>query len=133
MLHEVLASYLKTVEQTIHECRHAYVEHYVEEILTAERVNLRIRLRFENGHLLEINEAAVIEGDSLNPLDYRYHCQDSNNRLIFRYDSTPHFPGLPSFPHHKHLPDAVIPSNKPDISSVVEEAEKTQPQEGGEE
>lgn len=133
MLHEALANYLRTVEQTIHEYRHAYVERYIEEILTPERLNLRIRLRLENGNLLEINEAAVIEDDYLVPLDYRYHCQDSRNRLIFRYDNTPHFPGLPSFPHHKHLPDTVIPSNKPDISSVVEEAEKTQAQEDDEE
>ena len=96
MLHEALSNYLKTVERTILECRNAYVERYIEEILTTERANLRIRIRFENGHLLEINEAAVIEDDSLVPLDYRYHCQDSRNRLIFRYDNTPHFPGLPA-------------------------------------
>ncbi len=29
--------------------------------------------------------------------------------------------------HHKHLPDAVIPSNKPDIESVIEEAERVSP------
>jgi Family of unknown function (DUF6516) len=41
-------------------------------------------------------------------IDYRYHFQDAQNNLIFRYDSTPHFPELHSFPHHKHLPDQVI-------------------------
>jgi len=55
-------------------------------------------------------------------LDYRYHCQDEQNRLIFRYDSTPHFPDLPSFPHHKHLQDEVIASQKPDIYQVLQEA-----------
>ena len=40
------------------------------------------------------------------------------------------FPKLPSFPHHKHLPDTVIDSNKPDISSVVEEAERAQARTG---
>ena len=59
----------------------------MEEVIT-ERVNLRIRLRFEQGHLLEINEAAIVEEDSLVLLDYRYHCQDGQNRLIFRYYST---------------------------------------------
>ena len=110
--------------QAIIQCRDAYVERYVEEILTPERVNLRIRLRFDQGHLLEINEAVVVEDDSLVSLDYRYHCQDENNRLIFRYDSTPHFPDLSSFPHHKHLPDTVIPSDKPDIDQIIKEAEE---------
>nr|WP_253881088.1 MULTISPECIES: DUF6516 family protein [Microcystis] len=36
-------------------------------------------------------------------LDYRYHFQDEQNNLVFRYDSTPHFPNLSTFPHHKHL------------------------------
>ena len=124
MLHEILSDYLEKVTQAILQCRDAYVERYVEEILTPERVNLRIRLRFDQGHLLEINEAVVVENNSLVSLDYRYHYQDENNRLIFRYDSTPHFPDLSSFPHHKHLPDTVISSDKPDIDKIIKEAEE---------
>ena len=124
MLHEILSDYLEKVTQAILQCRYAYVERYVEEILTPERVNLRIRFRFDQGHLLEVNEAVVVEDNSLVSLDYRYHCQDENNRLIFRYDSTPHFPDLSSFPHHKHLPDTVISSDKPDIVQIVKEAEE---------
>lgn len=131
MLHEALAGYLERVEQAILRCRRAYVERYVEEVIAPERVNLRIRLRFEQGHLLEINEAAIVEDDSLVLLDYRYHCQDARNRLIFRYDSTPHFPGLPSFPHHKHIPGTVVDSDRPDLASVVEEAERAGVEEAG--
>lgn len=87
-----------------------------------QRANLRIRLRFEQGHLLEINEAVVVVEDSLVPLDYRYHCQDMHNQVIFRYDSTPHFPGLPNFPHYKHLSNDVIGCKKPNIEQVVQEA-----------
>ncbi|MBI5847234.1 MAG: hypothetical protein HZB31_04675 [Nitrospirae bacterium] len=124
MLHKVLSAYLDRVERAILQCRNAYVEIYTEEILTPERASLRIRLRFEQGHLLEINEAVVIVDNKLVPLDYRYHCQDEQNRLIFRYDSTPHFPDLPGFPHHKHLPDDVIASERPDIERVVQESMK---------
>jgi hypothetical protein len=46
---------------------------------------------------MEISEAVVVEADRLVPLDYRYHCQDESNRLVFRYDCTRHFPGLPGF------------------------------------
>ena len=62
-----------------------------------------------------------MEVDRLAFLDYRFHFQDEDNRLIFRYDSTPHFPELPSFPHHKHLPDDVISSNKPGVRQESEE------------
>ena len=122
MLHDLLTAYLERVERTIGECDRAYVEQYVEEILTPKRANLRIRLRFDWGYLLEVSEAVVVEDGRLVPLDYRYHCQDGANRLVFRYDCTPHFPDLAGFPHHKHLPDAVSPSSKPDIDDVVREA-----------
>jgi hypothetical protein len=54
-------------------------------------------------------------------LDYRYHCQDGKNSLVFRYDNTPHFPDLVSFPHHKHLPRDVSACEKPGISDVLQE------------
>lgn len=122
MLHKALSEYLSFVEQSISELEDAYVERYVEEILTLQRATLRIRIRFLRGILLEINEAIVVDANRLMWLDYRYHCQDEQNRLIFRYDSTPHFPDLPSFPHHKHLPSGVIVSQKPDINQVLQEA-----------
>jgi hypothetical protein len=122
MLHSLLAEYLTRIENAILLCRNAYVERYTEEILTPKRASLQIRVRFERGHLLEINEAVIVADEKLVSLDYRYHCQDSHNRLIFRYDSTPHFPDLSSFPHHKHLPDSVIASGKPEVEHVFQEA-----------
>jgi hypothetical protein len=123
MLHSALADYLDRIEQVLKTLDNAYIERYVEEILTPQRVTLRLRIRFMRGQLLETNEAMVVEADSLIWLDYRYHCQDKDNRLIFRYDSTPHFPDLPSFPHHKHLTDeVVIACEKPDLIEVLLEA-----------
>ena len=122
MLHKTLDDYLARIDRAIMALEDAYIERYVEEVLTPKRATLRIRVRFTGGHLLEINEAIAVEADSLIWLDYRYHCQDEQNRLIFRYDSTPHFPDLSSFPHHKHLPDETIACLKPDISQVLQEA-----------
>jgi Family of unknown function (DUF6516) len=48
--------------------------------------------------------------------------QRADSELVFRYDNTPHFPDLPSFPHHKHLRDAVVASDKPDLLVVLQEA-----------
>jgi hypothetical protein len=122
MLHRQLAAYLDAVDQVILNSKVTYVERYSEEILTPERVNLRIRIRFERGELLEINEAVIIVNDRLTHLGYRYHFQDRRNCLIFRYDNTPHFPDLLTFPHHKHCPGEVVASEQPHISQVLEEA-----------
>ncbi len=126
MLHSLLADYLKRIEQAVENCKSVHVERYVEEILTPQRINLRIRIRFEKGDLLAINEAVKVKNDQLVWLDYRYHCQDGQNSLRFRYDSTPHFPDLPTSPHHKHLSNDVVASEKPDLVQAIEEAKESQ-------
>jgi hypothetical protein len=119
--HNFLERYFAAIEVAVDQLP-AYAENYVEEILTSERANLRIRLRFQSGCLLEINEAIIVENDALKTLGYRYHFQGSDNELVFRYDNAPHFPDLPSFPHHKHLRNAVVSSSKPDLLNVLQEA-----------
>ena len=128
MLLDALASYLKDIESAVRKLSDVYVEQYEEECLTPNRVNLRIRIRFAGGCLLELNEAAIVEQRNIRHLGYRYHFQDEKNKLIFRYDNTPHYPDLKSFPHHRHSSSEVITAEKPSIPSVLEEAKQiTQP------
>jgi hypothetical protein len=95
---------------------------YEEEILSFSRTNVRIRVRFRSGHLLELNEAVIVKVNQIVHLGYRYHFQDEQHHLVFRYDDTPHFPDLPTFPHHKHLAETVLATSKPDILDVIKEA-----------
>ncbi|MGR3176169.1 MAG: toxin TumE [Candidatus Scalindua sp.] len=97
MLFDSLIKYLSEVEATVRQAEGAYVERYEEEIVAADRVNLRIRVRFQKGHMLELNEAVISEAGRPRRLGYRYHFQDEQNKLVFRYDNTPHFPGLENF------------------------------------
>jgi hypothetical protein len=119
MLPKVLTDYLALVEKRFASLDNCYIEKYEEEILSSKRINLKIRVRFLKGHLLEINEAIVYIKPSFKHLNYRYHFQDEKNNLIFRYDNTPHFPDLDSFPHHKHLPDHVMPAKQPKIYELL--------------
>ena len=122
MLHDILSQYLEDIEDSIRKLETVNVECYEEEVLTSSRVNIRIRVRFLRGHLLEVNEAIVLEADRIKHLGYRYHFQDQQNNLIFRYDNTPHFPNLKNFPHHKHLNKKVEASTKPQILNNIREA-----------
>lgn len=122
MPHEKLRQYLESIEALVRKLRNTYIERYEEEILTAERSNLRLKIRFQSGALLEINEAVVIENGSLEHLGFRYHFQDQRNQLIFRYDNTPHFPKLSNFPDHKHSSNAVAGCTRPDFNAVLDEA-----------
>jgi hypothetical protein len=116
-----LSKYLNEMEAAFSKLSSGYIERYEEECLTPERVNLRIRVRFPKGYMLEWNEAVIGEEEHVEHLAYRYHFQDRENKLIFRYDNTPHFPGFKTFPNHKHLPESVIPANRPSVREVLDE------------
>ena len=126
LLNSTLEQYLLDLEQLLHYLEDAYIELFEEEIVTNERLNLRLRIRMGNNFLLEVNEAVIAEENAIQHLGYRYHFQDGLNNLIFRYDNTPHFPKLNGFPNHKHLPKGVIEAEKPDISNVIQEASSFQ-------
>ena len=122
MLPNLLSRYLANIENAISTLADSYVEHYNEEIITANRINLKIRIRFSSGHLLELNEAVIVEEGNIKHLSYRYHFQDGQNNLVFRYDNTPHFQEIESFPHHKHIQNEVIDADKPSILHIIKEA-----------
>jgi hypothetical protein len=122
---DFLLKYLSEVEAEFRKLSSGYIERYEEEWLTPERVNVRIRIRFPKGYMLEWNEAIIAEKRSVEHLGYRYHFQDRDNNLIFRYDNTPHFPDLKTFPNHKHFPDNVIAADRPSVNEVLEEVNET--------
>lgn len=124
MLHKLLQQYLDSVASEIDSLHSIYVEKYEEVILTPHRCNLRIRIRFVDQHLLEINEAAIIFNDRCQYLNYRYHFEDGHHTLIFRYDNSPHHQEVSSFPDHKHTINGVSETEKPSILELINEVKK---------
>ena len=55
---------------------------------------------------------------------YRYQYMDKQKNLIFRYDNAKHYPDLPNFPNHKHLPNEVLSCEEPSLELVMQEIEK---------
>lgn len=121
MSRRIFRDYFEEIDYLLEAFQNAYVENYNAAILTEERANLKLRVRFYFKYLLSVSEALVVVDDRVIAIDYRYHFQDEQNNLIFRYDSTPHFPDLDSFPHHKHLSDRVIACEKPHIAKVLQD------------
>ncbi len=121
MPRDLFLDYFDDIEQRLIGIPNLYVEQFNAVIISTDRANLKLRLRFKLRYLLAVSEAIVLRDRQMTFLDYRYHFQDIQNNLIFRYDSTPHFPDLSTFPHHKHLPDNVIACDKPKLPEVLEE------------
>ena len=85
---------------------------------------VRGNLYFADDSLLHLREFVNVEG-GIEYLMYAYHYQQADGMLVFRYDDTPHYPDLPTFPHHKHVgsENNVIAAERPDLQAVLNEIE----------
>lgn len=77
-------------------------------------------LFFYDGSRLEITETVTIEHYRPVKLSYRYQYVRAGEAVL-RYDSAPHHPDLPSFPHHKHVGNERLPATEPTLSQVLNE------------
>jgi hypothetical protein len=77
---------------------------------------------FLDGSQLHLREFVNVERD-VERYMYAYHYQRPDGALVFRYDNTPHFPSLSTFPHHKHETNEanVIAVSLPDLQTVLSE------------
>ena len=77
-------------------------------------------LYFFDGSLLHVREFVFTRSGVVKDT-YAYHFQDAEGKLLLRYDNTRHFPELPDYPHHKHLPDRAVSTPEPDLQTVIDE------------
>lgn len=115
--------YFTRVRELVQGVADAQAERYEEQMLSATRGNLRIRLRFGDQSLLEISEAIVLVGEEPHWLSYRYHYQSSRTGIVFRYDNAPHHVEVATHPDHKHSGDDVLASPHPSIEQILREVE----------
>jgi len=83
---------------------------------------LRGSLYFTDGSVLHFREYVNVQND-IERYMYVYQYHDRNGILLFRYDNSPHFPQLYSFPHHKHdgSDSNVISATPPYLRAVLDE------------
>ena len=86
---------------------------------------IRGSLWFFNKSVLHFREYADVQNDIVLYM-YAYQYQNAENIMIFRYDNTPHFPSLHTFPHHKHdgSESNVISAIQPNLTSVLYEIQQ---------
>lgn len=78
-------------------------------------------LRFYDGSRLQVVEKLIVERFALVKPRYIYHYQSADGALIFRYDNAPHHREVKTYPHHKHIGEAVVEARPPDLSEVLRE------------
>ena len=83
---------------------------------------IRGSIYFVDGSILYLREFVNAQHD-VERYMYAYHYQRPDGTFVFRYDNTPHFPTLPTFPHHKHAGSEsnVMSADPPAFQAVLRE------------
>lgn len=73
------------------------------ERTTSTDGHIRAHLELADESWLEFSEYVQRQADdTIEVATYSYHWADAADRLIRRWDNTPHYPEIAGFPHHMH-------------------------------
>ena len=89
----------------------------VQEFLEENEIKiLKIEVKLVNETILYITEVHIKDSQK-----YSYHWQTKAGELIMRWDNSPHWKDIPTFPHHKHIQKKVYSSARADIDEILKE------------
>lgn len=88
----------------------------IKELVTLDKGFVRFAIEFVDGSELHVFE--YVNAD-LKKIDYSYHFQDKDQKLIKRWDSAPHHPQIKTFPHHIHYGEKIKPSEEPNLVNIL--------------
>ncbi len=116
-----LYQYLARFEATLHSRQDIELERLQIEILTLG-VKVIGEVHFYDGSPLSLVEQLEPVGrQEFKRVNYKFHYQDTAGNMIFRYDNSPHYPHLATFPAHKHVGNTVVEAEPPDLNEVLAE------------
>jgi len=116
-----LYNYLIRLERILQARQDVTVEE-LRVVVTTLGAIFQASIRFSDESTLHvIEELERTGGQQAMRIQYAFHYQDANGKLVFRYDNAPHHPHLATFPAHKHLGDTVVEAQVPDLADVLRE------------
>lgn len=117
----MIRPYFQEVEELLSTCPLALDFHFDFTVVDFDRGFWKGRITFRGGFELHLFEYVIVREDQINVQTYRYHFQDSETNLVFRYDNAPHHPNVATHPHHIHTADDLQEAQKPKLSEVLDE------------
>jgi len=108
-----ISEYFRNLIQRVK--RHPLVKkvHVRNRQLSLKKGYVRLTTLFIDDSELHVFE--YVNSD-LRKLSYAYHYQNPSGSPIFRYDNEPHYPTLPTFPHHKHISEQKTPKASEEVN-----------------
>ncbi|XCN71608.1 MAG: DUF6516 family protein [Candidatus Electrothrix aestuarii] len=119
----LIEEYFRHIGQTIEESCSIINSQLVNDKRSLYIGFIEGKLIFLNGSSLRFMEFVNLKAETKR-YKYSYHYQDSDDKLVFRYDMAPHHQEVRTFPHHKHTATGdIIESTAPSLAEVLEEIE----------
>ena len=86
---------------------------------------IRGNIYFLDGSLLHLREFVNVQ-HGVERYMYVYQYQSPTDVFVFRYDNTPYFPTLPTFPHHRYAGSEtnVMAAWPPDLPTLFAEVRR---------
>jgi len=106
--------FLKKVANKNPEC---VIFRLIKEFVGVKNGFIRFVIEFRDGSQLHVFEYV---DSNLHKIDYSYHLQNKDKKLITRWDNAPHHREIESFPHHMHNGEDVKHSDEPTFVEVLE-------------
>jgi hypothetical protein len=117
----IVSDYLHTIKERLLTDSAVASFRLIREKATLVDGYMRARLVLADESYLEFAEYVQVVDETIQVVTYSYHWATSDNRLLRRWDNTPHFPHVPDFPHHIHQGEEVVPGRPVDIFVVLDE------------
>ena len=88
-----------------------------KKVYNAKQGYMSGSLLFESGNRLDFVE--VKDMDRISKMKYRYQYMNQQGECFFRYDNAPHHQNISTFPHHKHINEAIESADEPTLFDVL--------------
>ena len=85
---------------------------YDQEI---DSYRIKTQIAFTNGSMLFVKEYIFRDAER----KYSFHWSDNTGKTLCRWDNSPHWANVSTFPHHKHVSDHVVESRETTLEEVL--------------
>jgi hypothetical protein len=116
-----IGDYFRQLDQTIERCPGVWLKTMLYDERSETKGFVRGIMQFADGSELHVREFVDVSA-GIDRYKYSYHYMRVG-RLVFRYDNATDIPGrdLKTYPHHKHVGEAIEESPAPTLQQVLTE------------
>ena len=88
----------------------------IKEFIGVNRGFIRFAVELRDGTELYVFEYV---DSSMHKIDYSYHWQNKEKKLIKRWDNAPHLKEIETFPNHMHNGEDIMASSEPSFVEIL--------------